>query len=184
MTILFQLALVVVAQRAGHGDLNGRGDDPAWVGGHALDHLAGDAAAHGVLGLDGLPRAGVLVLETQGDLLLLHIDGEDLDLDLLVDLEHLAGVVHPAPAHVGDVEKAVDAAEVDEGAEVRQVLDLALDDLAFREGLEQALLGAVALLLDEATAADDDVATLGAPSRGPSGPQSRGRRAGDARRPG
>ena len=41
---------------------------------------------------------GVLLLEAQGDLLLVLVDLEDLDLDLLIDLEHLAGVVDAAPA--------------------------------------------------------------------------------------
>jgi hypothetical protein len=44
----------------------------------------------------------------------------------LVDLDHVGRVVDPAPGHVGDVQQAVDAAEVDERAEVGDVLDRAL----------------------------------------------------------
>ena len=51
----------------------------------------------GYLRLDVLPRAGVLLLEAQGDLLLVLVDRQDLDLDLLVDLEHVAGVVDAGP---------------------------------------------------------------------------------------
>jgi hypothetical protein len=40
--------------------------------------------------------------------------------------------------HVGDVQQAVDAAQVDERAEVGDVLDRARDDVALLEGLEQA----------------------------------------------
>src|SRR5262249_54841221 len=96
----------------------------------------------------------------QGDLLLLAVDVEDLDLDLLVDLEELAGVVDAAPGHVGDVQQAVDAAEIDERAEVSDVLDGAGDDVAFLEILQQARLGRLALLFDELAPADDDVAAL------------------------
>ena len=85
----------------------------------------------------GLAR---LLLEAQGDLLAFLVDVEDHDLDLLVDLDHLAGVVDAAPAHVGDVQQAVDAAEVDERAEVGDVLDDALADLARLDLGEQLLL--------------------------------------------
>ena len=68
------------------------------------------------------------------------------------------GMVDPAPAHVGDVQQAVDAAEVDEGAEVGDVLDRALADLADRDLVEQLLLLGLAGDLDELAAADDDVA--------------------------
>ena len=55
---------------------------------------------------------------------------EDVDLELLVDLDHVVRVGDAAPAHVGDVQQAVDAAEVDERAELGDVLDDALADLA------------------------------------------------------
>ena len=65
------------------------------------------------------------------------------------------------PRHVGDVQQAVDAAEVDERAVVGEVLDHALDDRAFLQLLEQlGALGAVFLLDDRATRHDDVVALL------------------------
>ena len=85
----------------------------------------------------GLAR---LLLEAEGDLLLLLVDVEDVDLDLLVDLDHLVRVVDAAPAHVGDVQQAVDAAEVDERAELGDVLDDALADLARLDLGEELLL--------------------------------------------
>ena len=65
------------------------------------------------------------------------------------------------PRHVGDVQQAVDAAEVDERAVVGEVLDGALDDGAFLQLLEQLrALGAVFLLDDRTTRHDDVVALL------------------------
>ena len=65
-----------------------------------------------------------------------------------------------APAHVGDVQQAVDAVEVDEGAEVGDVLDRALADVA-RGHFGQELLAALgALLLDQFAAGQDDVLPL------------------------
>ena len=53
---------------------------------------------------------------------------------------HLGRVPDAAPRHVGDVQQAVDAAEVDEGAVVGDVLDGALEDDALLEHLERLLL--------------------------------------------
>ena len=63
------------------------------------------------------------------------------------------------PCHVGNVKQSVDAAEVDEGAVVGDVLDHALDDLAFLKPRHDfaALLGAS--LLKHRAARHDDVAT-------------------------
>ena len=71
--------------------------------------------------------------------------------------DHLGGMVDAAPAHVGDVQQAVDAAQVDERAEVGDVLDHALAELADFELGEQLLLLFGPLLLDQRPAADDDV---------------------------
>ena len=56
-------------------------------------------------------------------------------------------MTHALPRHVGDVQQAVDAAEVHERAVIGEVLDHALDDRAFLQALEQllALLGELAL---------------------------------------
>ena len=112
----------------------------------------------GYLSATFCPRAGRLLLQAEGDLLRVLVDLEDVDLELLVDLDHLVRVVDAAPAHVGDVQQAVDAAEVDERAEVGDVLDDALADLARLDLGEQLLLQLVALVFDQLAAADDDVA--------------------------
>src|SRR5262249_46347194 len=119
---------------------------------------AGVPAAHRILGLDVDPRAGRLVLEAQGDLLLVLVHGEDVDLELLVDVDDLVRVADPVPGHVGDVEQPIDAAQVDEGAELGDVLDDALADLARLDLGQELLLHLLALVLDELAPADDDVA--------------------------
>src|SRR6185437_11412682 len=124
---------------------------------HHVDDLAGDAGADGVLVGDILPGAGALLLQAQRDLLAVLVDVQDHDLDLVVDLDHVTGVVDPPPAHVGDVQQAIDAAEVDERAEVGDVLDRPLADLPRRDLLEELLLLLLAGDLDELAAADDDV---------------------------
>jgi hypothetical protein len=65
-----------------------------------------------------------------------------------------------APGHVGDVQQAVDAAEVDERAVLGDVLDHAVDDRAFAQRLHQ--LGALLAHrgFDHGTARQHDVVAL------------------------
>src|SRR5262249_37800634 len=88
------------------------------------------------------------------------VDGEDLDLDLLVHLDDLAGMPDTVPAHVGDVQQAVDAAEIDERPEVGDVLDEALANLADLDLRHELVLGLGPRVLQQLAARDDDVAAL------------------------
>src|SRR5262249_19335651 len=68
----------------------------------------------------------------------------DLDLHRLADGQHLGRVVDAAPGDIGNVQQAVDAAEIDERTVIGDVLDDAVDHLTLFEVLHQllALLGA------------------------------------------
>src|SRR6185437_4768531 len=125
---------------------------------HHVDDRALDAAAHRVLVGDVLPGAGRLLLEAQGDLLFLAVDVQDLHLDFLVDRDQLRGVADAAPTHVGDVQQPVDAAQVDERAELGDVLDRALAELADFQIAQQSRLLLGPFAFDQRAAADDDVA--------------------------
>ena len=83
---------------------------------------------------------------------------DNFDLHLLADVEHFGRVIDAAPGDVGDVQQAVDAAEIDEGAVVGDVLDHAVDDLALFEVLHQLLALLGARLFQHGAAGDDDVA--------------------------
>src|SRR5262245_51108476 len=125
---------------------------------HDVDHFTGVPAADRILGLDFLPWAGRLVFEAQSDFFLFLVHREDVDLQVLVDLHDLVRVVDAAPAHVGDVQETVDAAQIDEGAELGDVLDHALANLPRLDLGEQLLLLLGAFVLDQLAPADDDVA--------------------------
>jgi len=62
------------------------------------------------------------LLESQGDLLGFGIEVDDLHLDLVADTEHFGGVIHLAPAHISEVEQAVDPAQIDKGAILSYIL--------------------------------------------------------------
>src|SRR5947199_71625 len=101
------------------------------------DDLALHARAHRVLRGHVLPGVRLQLLQAEADALALPVDVEDLDLDLLPDVHHLGRVRHATIAHVRDVEQSVHAAQIDEGAEVGDVLDDALSHLAYLQLLHQ-----------------------------------------------
>src|SRR5699024_1168016 len=61
------------------------------------------------------------------------------------------------PRHVGDVQQAVDAAQVDEGAVIDQVLDDTLEDDALLQSVEQLLALLAVLFLEHVAARHDDI---------------------------
>src|SRR5690606_19978758 len=124
------------------------------------DHLAADDRAGHVLLGGAAPRVFRDLLETERDALGVRVELEDLHANVVTDLEQLARVIDATPAHVGDVEQTVDTAEIDEGTVLGEVLDDALDDLAFLQALERRLLEGGALLLEEHAARQYDVAAL------------------------
>src|SRR5450756_464031 len=122
-------------------DEGAEGDD---LGDATLDDVADLVLSH-----DLLPRVFLGLLETEADALAVAVDVEHLDLDLLVDLQHLGRVVDVRPAELRDVDEAVDAVEVDEGAEVDDVADSALDDVAHAELVDDLLAHFLALLFED-----------------------------------
>jgi hypothetical protein len=71
------------------------------------------------------------------------------DVDLIVDLEELRRMTDTSPGHIRNVQEPVDAAEIDECAVIRDVLDGALEDLALGEGMQRVLLLFRVFLLEE-----------------------------------
>src|SRR5207249_3776449 len=122
------------------------------------DDLALHARSNRILRGDVLPGIGLQLFQAQGDALALPVDVEDFHLELLADLHHLGRMRHAAVAHVGDVQQAVYAAEVDEGAEVGDVLHHTLPDLIDRQLLHQHVAFRFALGFEQHAARDDDVA--------------------------
>src|SRR5882672_9854770 len=121
-------------------------------------HLALHARPHRVLGGDVLPGVRLQLFQAEADALALPVDVEDLDLDLLSDVHHLGRVRHAAVAHIGDVEQAIHAPEVDEGAEVGDVLDDALPHLADLQLFHQHIALGLALGFEQHAATHHDVA--------------------------
>src|SRR5579862_6415158 len=96
-------------------------DERAVVG--DVGNLAEDARRGRIAPRDVLPRIGPELLQPQADARALAVELEDAHLDLVPDLDDLGRMLDALPRHVGDVQQAVDAAQVDERAVVGEVLD-------------------------------------------------------------
>ena len=133
--------------------------DERAVVGEAHD-LAAHARADRIAVHHVRPRIGDELLVAERDALGRRVVLEHDHVDLVVDLEELGRMADAAPRHVGDVQQAVDAAEIDERAVVGDVLDDALEHLALGERLERVLLLLGVLLFEERLAREHDVAAL------------------------
>ncbi|ABA50251.1 hypothetical protein BURPS1710b_2994 [Burkholderia pseudomallei 1710b] len=133
-------------------------DERAVVG--DVRDLAEQARARRVTARDAFPRIVAQLLDAERHAVLLLVELEDLRGDFLADRQDFARVTHAAPCDVGDVQQAVDAAEVHERAVIGDVLDDAVDDRAFLERLEQLRALFALRGFDHRAARQHDVVTL------------------------
>ena len=94
--------------------------------------------------IEAVPRMWSKLLETESDSLLLLIEIENNNLNLLIELNNLFRIVYAAPREVCDMDKTVNATEVNEYTIVSDVLDCSLENLAFLKLADDLTL----LLLD------------------------------------
>ena len=123
------------------------------------DYPSADPASDRILRSDVLPWIGLQLFEPERDSLAVPINVEDLDLEIVADLTELGWVSDSTPRHVGDVEKTVHPSQIDEGAEVRNVLYDTFANLThFELGLERVPLRRT-LFLENHPPAHDDIST-------------------------
>src|SRR6202158_2321479 len=117
-------------------------DERAVVG--DVGDAAGEARVQRILRLDALPGIVEQLLHAERNTVGFVVDLDDLDLHGLADSQDFGRVIDPAPGDIGDVQQAVNAAEINERTVIGDVLDHAVDDLTLFEVLHQflALLGA------------------------------------------
>ena len=133
-------------------------DEAAVIG--DVGDLAEQARAGRVTAGDGDPRIVAELLEAERNAVALAVELQHAHIELVADVDDFGRMTHALPRHVGDVQQAIDAAEVDERTVIGEVLDDALDDRAFLQTLQQlfALLGEFAL--DHGAARDHHVVAL------------------------
>ena len=85
---------------------------------------------------DVLPRVRAQLLQTQGDTLTFAIEFQNTHIDLFAHLDHFGRMLDALPGHVGNVQKSIDAAQIDECAVVGEIFDHALDGCALLKIVE------------------------------------------------
>ena len=133
-------------------------DERAVVG--DVGDLAEEARARRVAARQADPRVLAQLLHAERDAVLLLVELEDLRRDFVADRQHFRRMLDAAPREIGDVQQAVDAAEVDERAVIGDVLDDALDDGAFLQRRQELLALLAQARLEHGAARHDDVVAL------------------------
>ncbi len=116
-----------------------------------------DALALRILVRDQAPRVRRELLDAQGDLARLAVNLENLDVELVPGLHHFRRLHAARVGHVGDVQQAVHAAEIDECAEVGERADGSAKDRALFEPLKGFGFGLAGKLFENDPAIHDDV---------------------------
>ena len=133
-----------------YGDESAEGEDPL--------HLALDDGADGVL-LGG-EVVGLLLelLVTEGDPALLAVETEHDEVVSLADGEHFGRIGDLVPAQLRDVRQAIKALDADEGAEFRETLDLAFDDIVDMDIVPEGVFLFLLLALEHHALGSEQVA--------------------------
>ena len=104
-----------------------------------VGHLAEQACALRVATCQTIPRIVAHLLDAQGNAILLLVELQYLGFNFVANRQHFGRVLHATPCQVGDVQQAVDTAQVNECTVVGDVLDDTLDDCAFFQVFQQGL---------------------------------------------
>src|SRR6266567_1954301 len=90
---------------------------------HQTDHLTLHTCADGILFRHRMPRIGRELFHAQGNTFFFGIELEHNDFDFFTHLNDFGGMVDASPGHIADVENAINAAEIDEGAVAGNIFD-------------------------------------------------------------
>ena len=128
----------------------------------AIIRQADDLAVHtrplGVFGGDVHPGVGGLLLEPQGYSSGLTVVLEHEHFQPVPNGEHIGGMADPSPGNVGDVQQAVDAAQIQKRAVVGDIFHGAFQQLPLGEGRERGLPPLIPRFFQEGPAGNHHVA--------------------------
>ncbi len=109
--------------------------DESTVFGHAC-YYAANLAANWVPAACTLPWIALQLLHTEPEALQLIVNLKNLDADRVADFDSLARMLEPLVAHLGNVQQAIEAAKIDEGAVSLDAFHYAIDNLAFAQVID------------------------------------------------
>ena len=116
-----------------------------------------DFVAHFEIGIESIPGVRSKLFQTESDTFLLVVEVENNDIELLVERNDFFGVAYAAPRQVGDVDKTIDTAEVDEHAVRGDILDRTFEYLTFFEFSDDFFFLLFELGLNESFVRNNDI---------------------------
>jgi len=122
-----------------------------------VDHFAFDAGADRIFFLDARPRIFAHLLEAQGNLFFFLIEIQNFHFDFLIHVNHFRRMRDAVPAHIGNMQQAVHTAQIDEHAEVCDVLYDTFANLSDFKIREQLVLRFCTFFFDEFSTGNDDI---------------------------
>lgn len=120
--------------------------------GHDADDLAFNDGAYGILLNSIVPGLLGELLEAQRDAFLFLINGKNENFNFLVGLNYIRGMLNACPGKIGNMDEAVNAAQIYECTEIGESADDTLDGLAFFDVLPSCCLLGCALFNDDCLA--------------------------------
>src|SRR6185369_11245157 len=124
------------------------------------DDSAADMSAYRVAMLRIKPRIRGQLLESQRNPLLIFVVLQNLDLNLIADIHEITRVRQASPRHIGNVQKTIKAAHIDECAVVGEVLHNTREDCTFIEMLKSLAALLRLLFFEKLLARNYDVAAF------------------------
>jgi len=119
-----------------------------------------DAGTFWITVLDRDPRIFAQLFQAQRYTVALAIELENLDFDFVANIDDFAWVLDALPRHVGDVQQAIDAAEINERAVIGKVLDDTFDGHAFLQRRQQCIAFCAVGFFQHRATADNNVVTF------------------------
>ena len=113
-----------------------------------------------ILGRNSFPRIAFQLLHAERDALRVLVDADDLHLHGVTNVDDFRRMIDALVADVGDMQQAVNAAEINERTVIGDVLDDAFNDLAFSKVQDQARACFCAAFFKDGATRHNDVATL------------------------
>ena len=123
-----------------------------------VGHAAREFRGNRVFERHTIPRIGHQLLHAKADALRILIEADHLHLHRHADGQCFGWVVDAPPGDVGDMQQAIHAAEVHEGAVIGDVLHDTIQDHAFLEALDQLAPLFGAGFFQNGAAGDNDIA--------------------------
>ena len=127
--------------------------------GHQLHNLGIHHITNIVVGHELVPGVHLSGLIAQRDLVLLGVEGDNVDINLVTNLDDISGSLDPVPAQLGNVNHAINTANIHESAVRSQRLDNAMILLAVLNLSPDLLLSGLTGLRSNSADGADNTAT-------------------------